>query len=437
MSTIVYGGKSLSLAAGFRWSVLSAPTKAGKKAGKSDKSQTAVRLAARSVGATRYVVDAFDGQKYVGLYTQGLSTADMERSNQRRIHSLATVFINAMLQSSELDRSALYGILVTSPTSDHHQGDTRAVVIIEGGRIVHDGIETRVRAAEIVHEHRARQMQFQLFCDLEEYEEMKLIDWPSLVGYADKSTLSSAVPRNPAQYLAILGALVGMGLYGAYHVMVVIPERAAEEARRKAEQDRTPQYLQALQAAMERVGWSAQSMDQHLSKLGSEIAFHKGWALKGLECNVSACTETWARHGGVVTDLMQMRPNSTYQPEGSVADKGAVLQGPVAGEPMKLTMEMLPKGGIPVHVALKPALNRLENAGATGQLGESMTWPVMPMTGVRPDVVVRRTRLEIHYKLPFASQALAAMPVNFVPESFVLAAEQGMSISIKGYVYEK
>ena len=432
MSTIVYGDKSLSLAAGFRWSVLSALDKAGKSA----KTHAAVRLAARSVGATRYAVDAFDGQKYLGLYTQGLSTSDMERGAQRRIHSLAMVFINAMHQSSDVDRALLYAILVTSPPNDH-QGETRAVVIVEGGRIVHDGIETRVRAAEIVHEHRSRQMQFQLFCDLDEYEGVTLIDWPSLVGYADKSTLSSAVPRNPVQYLAMLAAVVGIGLYGAYHVMVVIPEREAEEARRKAEQDRTPQYLQALQTAMERVGWSGQSMEQHLGKLGGDIAFYKGWALKGLECNVSACTETWARHGGVVTDLMQMRPNSTYQPEGSVADKGAVLQAAVNGEPFKLTMEMLPKGGIPVHVALKPALNRLENAGASGQLGESMTWPVMPMTGVRPEVVVRRTRLEIHYKLPFANQVLAAMPVNFVPESFVLAVEQGMSISIKGYVYEK
>lgn len=110
---------------------------------------------------------------------------------------------------------------------------------------------------------------------------------------------------------------------------------------------------------------------------------------------------------------------------------------PLKAEGAKLTHEMIPAKGIDVHKAIKPPLNKIENAGGAGQLGETMTWPVMPMTGVRSDVVIKRTRLEINYKYPFAIETLNEMPANFVPESFLLSSGQEMSISIKGFVYEK
>lgn len=427
MSSIIFANKTIALATGLRWSVLNAsPGKPG----------AAIRMAGRSVGATKYVVDHIDEQAYLGLYSPGVAALDMGNSKHRNIHSLALVFIEAVLRSSEIDRSMLHAILAVSH-QEGVQGGTTALVIIEGGRIIHDGLESFGRAIEIVNEHRTRDEKFQLFCDKDEFDDATIIDWSSLIQYSSKQTLTQSIPRNPAQYAALLSVIFAVGSYGAYYYLVALPAKRAEEARKKAEQDRTPLYLKALEEAMQNAGWSIPSMIDHLRKLNTDTYFHNGWALKGLDCNVNGCVETWDRIGGMVPDLMQMRQGGAYLPDRSISDKSASIQMPHEGVGAKLTHEMIPPGGVNVHKLIKPALNKLENAGATGQFGENMTWPVMPMTGVRSDVVVKRTRLEIHYKQPFAVETLNEMPANFIPESFTLSTAQGMSISIKGFVYEK
>lgn len=428
MSSIVFSNKSLAIASGLRWSVLNAQSSRARS--------NAVGVAGRSVGATKFIVDHFDDQAYLGLYTPGISGLDLHQGKHRNVHALALVFLQAILQSSEADRSMLYGILSVSPHAEN-QGDVRAIVIIEGGRITHDGLETRARAVEIINEQRTREQNFQLFSDQDEYDDATLVELGSLIEYATRQTLTAPVPRNPAQYAVVISVLLGLGLYGAYYTLVTLPAKRAEEARKKAEQDRTPLYLQALEDAMQKAGWAVPSMVASLEKLNTDAFFFKGWALKGLDCNVNGCTESWGRHGGTVTQLMEMRPGSSYLPERSVSDKEAVVQMPFDGEPAKLTHEMITLGKINTHKILKPVLNKLENAGATGQFGETMTWPAMQMTGVRPDVIVKRTRLEIAYKHPFAVETLKEMPSNFIPENFVLSTEQGMSISIKGFIYEK
>lgn len=428
MSSIVFSNKSLAIASGMRWSVLNTQSSRSRS--------SAIGTAGRSVGASKFIVDHSGDQDYLGLYTPGISGLDLSHGKHRNIHSLALVFLQAIQQSSEADRSMLYGILSVSPQAEN-QGDARAIVVIEAGRITYDGLETRARASEIINEQRAREQNFQLFSDQDEYNDATIVDLPSLVGYADQHTLSDSVPRNPAQYAVLLSVLLGLGFYGAYFTLVTLPAKRAEEARKKAEQDRTPLYLRALEDAMQKAGWSVPSMVVDLQKLDHDIFFFKGWAIKGLDCNVNGCTETWGRHGGSVTELMGMRPGGHYLPERSISDKEAVVQMPFDGQPAKLTNEMITVGGVNTHKVLKPILNKLENAGATGQFGETMTWPTMSMAGVRPDVVVKRTRLEITFNLPFAVETLNLMPPNFIPESFVLSAEQGMSISIKGFVYEK
>lgn len=430
MSTIVFYEKSVALACGLRWSVLAEMKKS--------QTNSEIRKTAETVAADLFAIDLFEEAKYLGLYTKNISiTANLTREEKRsKVHSLALVFISAIEQSSDVDRSSIYAILVATPPTDK-QGETRSVVIIEGGRVVHDGIESRVRATELVMEHRARQLKYRVFCDLDEYEDAITVDWSDLVEYADKNTLCSPVPTNPAKYLAIALGVLGLSLYGAYHVLVVIPEKEAEAARRQAELDKTPIYLQTLGQEMERVGWSVDSINTFIDKVKQEPYFHKGWSLKSMDCNISQCNETWERHGGLLTDLLEIRSNSRYVPEESVSDKTAVVHTPNKGDVMKLTMDMLPQKGIPVHVALKPALNTLENAGATAQISETMTWPVMPMDGVRPEVVVRRTRLELTYKLSMIQDGLKRLPKNFVPESLVISANQGMSISVRGFVYEK
>lgn len=431
MSTIVFYENHIALACGLRWSVLG-------ETGKSQKNNAEIRKTAKTVDANLFAIDLVENTKYLGLYTKNISITTNLTKEQKRstIHSLALVFINAIQESSDVDRSSIFAILVATPPTDK-QGETRAVVVIEGGRVVHDGIENRIRATEIVTEHRSRQLQYRVFCDLDEYEDAIIADWSELVKYAEKNTLCSKVPTNPAKYLAFAVGLLGVSLYAAYHVLIIIPEKEAEAARRQAELDKTPIYLKALGEEMERVGWSVNSINAFIEKVKLEPYFYKGWSLKSMDCHISQCTENWERQGGLLTDLLEIRNNGKYVPEESTSDKTAVVRVPNKGEPMKLIMEMLPASGIPVHIALKPALNTLENAGASAQISESMTWPVMPMDGVRREVVVRRTRIEINYKMPMIQDGLRLMPKNFVPESIIISADQGMSVSVRGFIYEK
>ena len=429
MSSIVYANKSLALATGLRWSVLNAaPSKAG----------AATRIAGRSVGATKFVVDRYAEQNYLGLYTPGVSIADVSNAKRRKIHSLALVFVEAVLRSSEIERSMLYAILAVSQ-QDGSQSTTAntALVIIDGGRIIYDGLESFARATEIINDHRSRDGRFQLFSDSEDFVDANIINWASLIEYAGSSNITKNIPRNPAQYFVLLAVILGIGGYGTYYQLVTLPAKRAEEARKRAEADRTPIYLKALEEAMQNAGWSVPSMVSHIKNLDASTYFYQGWVLKSMDCNVNACTEVWDRLGGSVTDLMQMRNGGQYIPEKSIPDKTATVQMPLKAEGAKLTHEMIPAKGIDVHKAIKPPLNKIENAGGAGQLGETMTWPVMPMTGVRSDVVIKRTRLEINYKYPFAIETLNEMPANFVPESFLLSSGQEMSISLKGFVYEK
>lgn len=427
MSTIIYSKKSVAVAAGLRWSVLDAPIK---------KARASIRNISKSVGATRYSIDRDEDQNYLGLYTPGPNVMGLKAKRAKNIHSLALLFISAMLRSSDIDRSMIHAVLAVSPTDDH-QNELRALVVIDGGKIIHDGVETRGRVAEIIADYQGRDDAFQVFSDRDEYQDVTVIDWDELADHANKSTITQAVPVNPAAYGIAALVLLGVAGQGAYYTLVTIPKQKAEEARRRAEQDRTPLYLKALQEAMQNVGWSTPSIISHIQKINSDTYYYKGWGLKTLECNVSACTETWTRYGGSVSDLIAMRPGGQYLAEQSIPDKVAMVRMPIDGQAAVLTQESFLRSGIEVHQAIKPALNKLDNAGANSQWGESSSWPVMPMTGVRQDAVVKRTSLQIHFKYPFTVDTLLELPASYVPESFTVGMEQEMSISIKGFFYEK
>src|SRR6218665_1569921 len=153
MSTIVHVHQGLGLACGPPRSLLAA---AGRKANAS------IRTAGRAIGASRYAIDDFGAGKYLGLYTPGaLPSATIGGNKARRIHSLALVFIAAIERFSKVQRERVNAILSAAP--DGAQGQTRALVIIEGGRIVHDSLQARGRATDIVDEYRSRGEDFQLF----------------------------------------------------------------------------------------------------------------------------------------------------------------------------------------------------------------------------------------------------------------------------------
>lgn len=427
MSNVIYTNKTAAIAVGLRWSVFDVPK---------SKTKAELRTLGKAATATRYAIDIEDSQKYLGLYTPGSNVIGPQIKRIPKIYSLALIFLDAILSSSNIDRAMINAVLVISPPDDH-QNELRALIVIDSGKIIYDGLESRGRATEIVNDYRIRSEFFQIFSDKEDFEGCTLVDWAALAEHAKKSTSTQSIPRDPIIYLASFALFAIVAGQGAYYQFVTIPEQKAEEARRKAAQDRTPLYVKALQESMKQAGWSIPSMIEHINKLHTETYYYKGWALKNLECGVNTCEETWNRYGGILTDLLAMREGGTYIAEKSMGDKSATIKMPVSGISATLTTEMILSSGLDVHKVIKPVLNKLENAGASSQWGETSTWPTMQMTGVRPDVIVKRTRLEIYSKYPLATETLSELPPNFVPESFSVGMEQDMSITIKGFLYEK
>lgn len=427
MSTIVFKQKSIGIAAGMRWSVLKSSEK---------KSSKEIRSIAKAVSASHYVIDKDDesDRKYIGLHT---SVIGVQKGNSKvnQIHSLALIFIDALMSASSLQREMINAMLLIRPDSDD-LSDLRAVVVIEAGKIIHDSLESRGRANEILSEYEKRGG-FQIFSDSEISEGVTVIDWFQIFENSSKKTLANKVPRDPILYVFAAAAVLAVAGQGAYYYFVTIPAKKAEEARKRAEADKTPVYLKKLREEMRQVGWERESLLQFIDGLYSQTAFEKGWGLKTLECDVSICTETWSRHGGIVNDLIAMRPKSDYMPKDSIPDKVAVFKTLVNGKHGSITEEDIVRSGVEAHKLMKPSLNTLINAGANAQWGETTSWPQMPMTGVRPDVIVKRTRYEISSKFPYATEIINQLPKNFIPEKISIGFEQDMNVTIKGFVYEK
>lgn len=396
-----------------------------------------VRSIAKTAMASHYVIDEDNEsqQKYIGLHATVISAAQKRSAKIKQVHSLALVFLNAIMSASGLGRSMINAVLFVKPEDDE-LSDLRAIVIIDAGRIIHDSIEARGRATEIVSEYQKRGG-FELFCDSEVFDNATIIDWLQIFDNANKNSLADKVPRDPIFYAFIAAAIFIAAGQGAYYYLVTIPERKAEEARRKAEADKTPVYLKKLREEMVQVGWDRTSLLKFLINLDSQVAFQKGWGLKNMECDVQLCTEAWTRHGGIVNDLMATRPGADYMPQESIPDKVAILKMLSKGQAGQITDEDITPSGVEVHKLMKPALNTLINAGANAQWGETSVWPNMPMTGVRPDVIVKRTRFEVSFKYPYAAEIINQMPKGFMPEKISIGFEQDMNITIKGFVYEK
>jgi hypothetical protein len=429
MSQIIYQQKGLALASGLKWPVL-------QISGKSPfKRRAAIRAAARDVRATRYLITEHDEAKYLGLYTPD----ELQRSVKGDIHSLAMVFLNALLDARSVDRSMLNAVLVMSIDGDHSK---RALVIISDGHVVHDQVESAQRVHELVGELRNRLADaLQAFSSEKDIPGAREVSWELLAGYANKSSRTQAVPKSILIPLVAATVIVVGGAGFAHHQFVTLPQLKAEALRKAAASDRTGEYLRELQQALQSVGWNREHLIADLSAMRVQPFFAAGWALKAVSCSVEAraCTEDWDRVGGSLANLVVVRSDLQYQPQDALKDSQATFMRELAVQPAELTADRLPEhGNADADRMLRPVVNELVNAGVRVQMSEAVAWPPVPMQGVKPSVVIKRRQVSITADFHLIEESVRKMPEHFVPHSYTLSTSSSpMSVTVVGHAYIK
>lgn len=428
MSHIVYTQKGLALASGLRWSVL-ADTGRGPF-----RSRKAIRGPAADVRATRYASTTHPQATYLGMYTPDVLSGAVKGE----VHSLALVFLNALVDASTADRSMINAALSMSTDSADHT--KRALVIIADGHVVQDSVESASRVFEIIGEWRGRLGEaLQVYASEAEIPDARVISWVDLLKHANKRSQTLAVPASLVLPAFVLGALAVAGAYAFYHYTVTVPAAEAERMRKAAAADRTGQYLQQLQAAMEAVGWAGEGVIADLLHMRGEPFFTVGWTLTGMECKTEtkACVEQWARVGGMLPDLIAARSGLTYVAQVSAKDEQAGFIRTLDVNASRLSVDMLPANSEDADLKLRPVVNELVNAGVRVQISEAVAWPPVPLQGVNPSAVVKRRKVSITTDYRLVDQVIRKLPAHVVPDSYALITSNPFAVTVTAYAYVK
>ena len=429
MSQIVYQTKGLALASGLKWPVMQ------ETGNRSLSKRRVIRAVARDVRATRYLITQHDDGTYIGLY----SPDELQRSVKGEIHSLALVFLNALLDARSQDRSMINAVLAMSVAGDHIK---RAVVIINDGHIVHDHVEPAARVHELTTEQRLRLGDaLQVFSSEQDIAQSVEVSWEHLIGHANKLSRSQPVPGGLALPLLILAVGCVAGAAFAYHQLITIPAQKEEQRRKAAAADRTGEYVRQMRAALQSVGWDKDQLLADAMGMRTEPYFVSGWALKSVSCSVEgkSCTEDWERVGGNLKDLIAARPKLQYVPQESAKDAQASLSRVLDVKATELTPEHLPEQGTgQADMVLRPIVNELVNAGVRVQISEAVAWPPVPLQGVSPAAIIKRRQVSITADYHLIEESIRKLPLHVVPHSYTLAtASNPMTVTVVGHAYLK
>lgn len=433
----IYGeGKTAScLASGLRWSVLSA---AGSK--KVNEKKT-IRNQASLIGAQGYAVYSYEGTKLLGLYTQPPRLPGAA-APPKTIYSLALAFLSSLSQSG-VDIRIANAILLVEPRG---MPDKRALVVIEGGQIIRDMVDSTMDAIASAQSARDSLTDHQIYSQYPEIPGASDVDWDFLAHGCDKSALLVAVPRSPATLIVImLAILAGAGWFG-YQELVVKPEKARQKKLAAIKANKTPEYMALLRSSLSAVGWDSADLQAQITALkGSPKGYpfyYKGWALEKRECVAAnqSCTTQWRRTGGQLPSLFALLPNAKYDVVSSNLDTAKMDESSVmvrsSQQPEQMqTLEEVSK-------KLRESLQKLANADVVVSTGPAEKWPQMNYSGVDPKVIAVRASVEIVAPLPIVVAALRELPPTVIIDKFTLDVSSGdvgnlFKVSVKGYVYAK
>lgn len=426
MSKVVHTSGGTSVVANMHWSVfLSAK-----------KDRQIIRKTAQMVAGLGYVIDGDEDARQIGFETPDVMAVSGRKASRRS--SFALLCRELLFDIGEGNMSANHnGIFLMHVEGD---SDKRAICAIRNGQIVQDSVEQTARAFSLA-EERHREMAG--YCQvLAEHDELPItltqeISWDDLTAYVAKENQLAPVPMSPLVPLALLALVAAIGCGTAYYFMVYQPAVEAEQARRRAEADKTPAYLKALKAASSNAGWERVSLKKAIESLKDRPYFVAGWSLAKVTCGLKRCVETWERQGGDLTELVRANSVATLLPDARLRKDVAVMERVIESIPGRIDLTKLPHGDLDTQVHFKPVIQQLDNAGIRMQLGKDEVWPRFSPRGVKKDVLVMVKKVELTAKYPFSVEALEKAPSNVVYSGFTLKTEDPNEfvITVEGNAY--
>lgn len=432
MGWMVHRQQNLGLIVGLSWSVLSSDAEQLRGTALRNK----IGRQGRLLGARQYVLSRLPHVVHLGLYTPPVLSRDKP---PRHLHALATVFLAAF---SQADKSTVNAILLMPVDGDDER---RALVVIEGGQVVHDRLERASEALGLVQKYRQTSgLLYTVFSHYPEVPDASSVTWPQLLSSTSKGTQLQGLPRNVWLWMSgTVLALTGLAALAWYHWMVAPEKARAERIAQAARDNQTPQYLQKLTQGLARSGWQRADLLALVLAQTHQTAYDKGWALSRIQCDMDSarCELRYERIGGEVAELVKRSEGETYDVVASNKDLAVFTR------PIKPVLQGLQRQEVPERqtaaIHLRSALQRLSDAGVQSHQGPTQPWPAqgLDMAKVDKRVVVQQGALEWSMTWPLVTDALAALPPFVGVRSFTLDLKPGsdkadwLRVSFKGHSY--
>jgi hypothetical protein len=432
MSNIVHsvgtGRSNVALASALRWSVLSIETISKRATNK------IVRNKAALVNGSHYGILSLGTTTYLGTYTQ----AALSIESPKVIHSLALAFVAALVAAGA-DINSINAILLMQP---QHSPDKRTLVVVEGGEIVRDDVDSSANAIANALAARELMPSHRIYTQYTEIPGSEIVTWDQLFSSLGPTTVLQATPRNPLLLWGVLVLVLAGFTFAAVQKLVIEPERKRQRAAAAAALDKTPAYVSELRKSLSSTGWERADLSKAIAQLQNHIFYSTGWILENRECSASAqsCTIMLKRAGGQLSSLLSLFPKAVYEVADSTLDTAKMTEAQTM-VPARMEPDDLPTSDTAAK-QLREVLQRFSNAGIAITSGASEKWPVMDFSKVKAPVIATRGTLEITAPLPKIDDILSLLPPFVQVDSYRLIvstddASSYFKVTLKGSVYAR
>jgi hypothetical protein len=429
--TIGSGRKAIALAVSLRWVVLESATGSGKLVKFSRAKTSIVRAQGNVIGASRYTLNPGD-PNICGFYNDPRTGGKQDKF--AAVYSLSTLFLNTLTKSGITEGVS---ILLMQPLE---MADKRVLIIIEDGSVSVDGLLDQTQAIEEVNSRLRHFPDTRLYSQLDELGHPATpITWddlPGLIEGKDRVAVLKPLPASPWVPLLLVAGVVAGGSFLAYQKLVVEPEAQRKALLEAQKQDKTPAYVLAVDQELSNAGWDRPDFDAFISALRTAPALLKGWKLEQIDCDQKRCKSSWVRIGGTVDQLAKALPDQNVLHGESTLEKTITLRQ-VSAKATEWSRSKLLDHQTSL-AEIRPAFQKLTNAGINTSTGEPQRWAGFDFTGVSPDSLLSRFPVELKAPLHMVKEIVAMLPEQILIKSFTVGlGDNDVRITLKGVVYVK
>lgn len=421
---------------GLSWSVL----RTEGDAQKSQQDHQKIRRQAGLLGASGYCRQSVNQAHYLGLYTAGLL---QKGAKKKKLYSLALAFLAAF---DSHQKKSLNAILLMPVDQDENR---HALIVIEAGQVVHDKVERKVEAYQLIEKYRQQvAMNFHTFCIDGHLTQSKTVTWEMLEAHCEKNSLIQPLPKNLWKIAAISIGLLFL-IAGIYYYQKIwqTEKNKTDLALQQQLNNHTPKYLNQLQQQLSHLAWTPTQLERLMSDISLETSYRKGWALSQINCDfgLQQCDYHYTRVGGQTNELVDWaeQGKKVFSPQASKQDNLVLLQAlSKPPQALQLSRQQLPAKKV-AQIELDSFFQHLLNAQLQVSVGAGKVWPQQEIDLNKVDARVQVLQTPIEIKLPWALRhsTMSSIPPYVAWRHLSLqishdsSPNQALMLTLKGHHY--